>query len=321
MTPVQDVFTMSADRIMDEVTMNEILGEGYSRIPIHAPSNKTDFVGMLLVKVLITYDPEDCWPVSEFSLATLPETAPTTSCLDILNFFQEGRAHMVLVSSAPGENHGALGVLTLEDVIEELIGEEIVDETDVYVDVHKHLRRIHPSTLALQKIAHRLHPDIEMKKAPSAGPVKPSNRAQEPLNTTSTKVKIKHGSSSHPNIGPLGLALRLAEERETTPDVIGGKPTSGYGTINGSVGVSEGQAIADAAMHIHVSGGPGTENLVIQQSFSEHSKVPKLVVRATTSRERRTSRGRRRLHDDEVDSESSSLLGHDRARSRSAQRM
>jgi CBS domain containing-hemolysin-like protein len=42
--------------------------------------------------------------------------------------------HMVLVSTNPGAQNGAIGVITLEDVIEELIGEEIVDETDVYVD-------------------------------------------------------------------------------------------------------------------------------------------------------------------------------------------
>ena len=104
---------------------DSILSAGYSRIPIHAPGNEQNFVGMLLVKILITYDPEDCQAVSDFALATLPETRSETSCLDILNFFQEGKSHMVLVSEYPGEDSGALGVVTLEDVIEELIGEYV----------------------------------------------------------------------------------------------------------------------------------------------------------------------------------------------------
>jgi metal transporter CNNM len=123
MTPMEDVFTMSADTVLDERTMDLILSQGYSRIPIHAPDNSMNFVGMLLVKMLITYDPEDCKRVREFALATLPETRPETSCLDIVNFFQEGKSHMVLVSEYPSEDRGALGVVTLEDVIEELIGE------------------------------------------------------------------------------------------------------------------------------------------------------------------------------------------------------
>ena len=106
--------------------MDLILSQGYSRIPIHATDNERNFVGMLLVKMLITYDPEDCKLVRDFALATLPETRPETSCLDIVNFFQEGKSHMVLVSDYPGEDHGALGVVTLEDVIEELIGEYVL---------------------------------------------------------------------------------------------------------------------------------------------------------------------------------------------------
>ena len=125
MTPMEDVFTMSADTVLDEHTMDLILSQGYSRIPIHAPDNPKNFVGMLLVKMLITYDPEDCKRVRDFALATLPETRPETSCLDIVNFFQEGKSHMVLVSEYPSEDRGALGVVTLEDVIEELIGEYV----------------------------------------------------------------------------------------------------------------------------------------------------------------------------------------------------
>ncbi|KAI9709424.1 MAG: hypothetical protein M1812_007701 [Candelaria pacifica] len=147
MTAMDDVFTMSADTVLDEKTVDIILTAGYSRIPIYAPDNPSNFIGMLLVKILITYDPEDAQRVSDFALATLPETRAETSCLDIVNFFQEGKSHMVLVSEYPGENHGAIGVVTLEDVIEELIGEEIIDETDVSdvsPEAAKKIRRLGP---------------------------------------------------------------------------------------------------------------------------------------------------------------------------------
>ena len=123
MTPMDDVFVMDEDTVLDQDMIDMILSAGYSRIPIHESGNPTNFLGMLLVKILITYDPEDCLRVKDFPLATLPETRPETSCLDIVNYFQEGKSHMVLVSESPGNPHGAIGVVTLEDVIEELIGE------------------------------------------------------------------------------------------------------------------------------------------------------------------------------------------------------
>ncbi|OLL23728.1 Protein MAM3 [Neolecta irregularis DAH-3] len=194
MTPMLDVFTMAADTVMNE---QAILSAGYSRIPIHAPGRPLDFVGMLLVKTLITYDPEDALPVSSFALATLPETKPDTSCLDILNFFQEGKSHMVLVSRFPGESHGALGVLTLEDVIEELIGEEIVDETDVFIDIPRGLKR-HPYSYKF--------PPRNTENQPLK-PLAPSNKASKPINTKNPSVTIKYGSlqslrSPPPNHGP-----------------------------------------------------------------------------------------------------------------------
>ncbi|KAF4122808.1 metal transporter CNNM [Geosmithia morbida] len=148
MTPIEDVFTLSEDHILDEKTMDKILSSGYSRIPVFRAGNPEDFVGILLVKTLITYDPEDKIPVRDVQLGAVVETRPETSCLDIINFFQEGKSHLVMVSEYPGGDHGVSGVVTLEDVIEELIGEEIVDESDVYVDVHKAIRRLTPAPRA-----------------------------------------------------------------------------------------------------------------------------------------------------------------------------
>ncbi|KAF9962238.1 hypothetical protein BGZ65_009479 [Modicella reniformis] len=142
MTPFEDVFTLSEDAILDEVLMEEIVSAGYSRIPIYRHDDPNNFIGMLLVKRLITYDPEDHIPVRQFTINTLPEVPPNTSCLDILNFFQEGRSHMAMVVPEPGGFGEPVGVITLEDVIEELLGEEIVDESDVYVDVHKKIKVI-----------------------------------------------------------------------------------------------------------------------------------------------------------------------------------
>ncbi|KAF2124052.1 DUF21-domain-containing protein [Dothidotthia symphoricarpi CBS 119687] len=200
MTPMKDVFTMSSDTCLDEPMMDVILSAGYSRIPIHTPDNKYDFVGMLLVKMLITYDPEDALHVRDFALATLPETRPETSCLDIINFFQEGKSHMVLVSEFPSESHGAVGVVTLEDVIEELIGEEIIDESDVFVDVHKAIRRMAPAPRT--RLAKNKAADISRK--PSEQPL---------LEVTDLEQKDAQRKLSVPDYGsspsrPANLMLR-----------------------------------------------------------------------------------------------------------------
>ncbi|KAI5303874.1 hypothetical protein KEM56_007102 [Ascosphaera pollenicola] len=186
MTPMENVFTMSVDSVLDEEAMDLILSQGYSRIPIHTPDNPGNFIGMLLVKMLITYDPEDCKQVKDFALATLPETRPETSCLEIVNFFQEGKSHMVIVSEFPGDDHGALGVVTLEDVIEELIGEEIIDESDVFVDVHKAIRRLTPA------------PKLLLPK----GLFVPSLASRAMLDHTDGEARL----TSTPNSGPLQSA-------------------------------------------------------------------------------------------------------------------
>ncbi|KAI0311120.1 hypothetical protein OF83DRAFT_1177879 [Amylostereum chailletii] len=134
MTPMKDVVTLSSDTILDTKTLEHIILSGYSRFPIHEPGRPLAFIGLLLIKKLLSYDPAQAWPVSKFRLLILPEAKPSINCFQALDYFQTGRAHLLLVSSTPGTPGGAIGVITLEDIIEEIISEEIVDETDRYED-------------------------------------------------------------------------------------------------------------------------------------------------------------------------------------------
>lgn len=237
MTPMDRVYTMASDALLDEKTVEEIFNAGFSRIPIHMPGEPMNFIGMLLVRVLISYDPEDALPVALFPLATLPETAADTSCLNILNYFQEGKSHMIVVSETPGEPTGALGVLTLEDVIEELIGEEIVDESDVYIDINKKIKRTNPGPLAKRNLTAYLHnlyqqsansskrnsvdagaiPAAAATMAAASSPrrgtglnspmLAPLNPASNPLETSKSFVKIKRPHPEGFQPGSLGKSV------------------------------------------------------------------------------------------------------------------
>ncbi|KOS22757.1 Protein MAM3 [Escovopsis weberi] len=229
MTPMEDVYSLAEDHILDEETMDTILSSGYSRIPIYRAGHKTDFVGMLLVKTLITYDPEDRIPVRDVPLGAIVETRPETSCLDIINFFQEGKSHMVMVSDSPGSNHGVLGVVTLEDVIEELIGEEIVDESDVYVDVHKAIRRLTPAprtrrlytdspgaTVAVKKLFDPKHPF----------PPSPQIDALHPVGSSKSDAAAHHDK-------PVKTAVFMKRQNSTGID---GKVAAGTVPVRSSLG-------------------------------------------------------------------------------------
>lgn len=144
MTPICDVVTLSSDTILNHETVDAILTSGYSRIPIHEPHDPLAFQGLLLVKKLLAYDPSQGFPVSNFKLSILPEAHPSINCFQALDYFQTGRAHLLLISRKPGIAGGGIGVVTLEDIIEEIISEEIVDETDRYEDNQskKYARRL-----------------------------------------------------------------------------------------------------------------------------------------------------------------------------------
>ncbi|KAJ7264478.1 hypothetical protein B0H12DRAFT_1101873 [Mycena haematopus] len=132
MTPMKDVVTLSSSAILDDKLVESMLLSGYSRFPVHEPHDPDSFVGLLLIKKLIKYDPAMALPVGSLPLSILPEAPPSINCFQALDYFQTGRAHLLLISTTPGKPGGAIGVITLEDIIEEILSEEIVDETDRY---------------------------------------------------------------------------------------------------------------------------------------------------------------------------------------------
>ncbi|KAF8330343.1 DUF21-domain-containing protein [Cantharellus anzutake] len=151
MTPIKDVVTISSNMILDHAAVDKLLTSGYSRFPIYKGNNKHHFIGLLLIKKLITYDPDDKLPVDAFPLSILPEAKPTINCFQASQKHQTGRAHLLLISEHPGEPRGAIGVITLEDIIEEIIEEEIVDETDRYESNQSKLKAKRMSTAAIMK--------------------------------------------------------------------------------------------------------------------------------------------------------------------------
>ena len=94
---------------------------------------KAEFCVAANVSQLITYNPDDGWPVSKFPLLPLPEARPDINCFQALDYFQTGRAHLLLISETPGRGGGVLGIvsrkfshrslLCADDAVEDLIEE------------------------------------------------------------------------------------------------------------------------------------------------------------------------------------------------------
>jgi len=129
MTSIENTFMLGFEDTIDRTVFKQITDVGHSRIPVYMRGDKSTIVGMLLVKSLLLCDPDDSTPVSSLPIRRMPVVSEKQQLFDLLRVFQGGRAHMAVVISAV-DCLTVVGVVTLEDVIEELIGREIYDEAD-----------------------------------------------------------------------------------------------------------------------------------------------------------------------------------------------
>ena len=128
MTPRADMFVLDVSQI---INIEEILKTGYSRIPI-IEGSIDNVIGILHVKNLFASYQRACASESDSPLdikqiMKKPYFIPESKKLDsLLQNFKKKKNHIAIVVD---EHGGVAGIVTLEDVIEEIIG-EIIDETD-----------------------------------------------------------------------------------------------------------------------------------------------------------------------------------------------
>ncbi|TKJ16950.1 hemolysin [Candidatus Woesearchaeota archaeon B3_Woes] len=151
---VKDIMTHRTEMFsLDEETklsdMMDKIKEGfYSRIPIYSKT-KDNIKGILLLKQIIPYLNKNT-NIKIKKIMMKPLFVPETKKIDhMLEDFKKKKTHIAVVVDSKG---GVSGIVTIEDVIEEIVG-DIYDEKDI---VHKKINRLNKNT-------YLVHGDSEIK--------------------------------------------------------------------------------------------------------------------------------------------------------------
>ncbi|KAL4420313.1 hypothetical protein ABPG77_010218 [Micractinium sp. CCAP 211/92] len=212
MTPMDKVFMLAADDVINMELLHKVINAGHSRVPVYSGSRQ-NILGLVLVKELVLVDETKGLTVNQLRLHELPFIRADIPMYDALKIFKMGRSHMAVLTKvtsrlddasspvekqaagglarpspgitaahkgggdlngvanggAGGSGHGhrrtssagsqglpslarlfvkpsprpeqpeqpppeIIGIITIEDVLEELLQAEILDETDQFMD-------------------------------------------------------------------------------------------------------------------------------------------------------------------------------------------
>jgi len=138
MTPRTVVFKRPNNLTVKDMS-KEAWALPHARIPVHDAIESDDWTGLVLRRDILASLARDQFDMTLKALSKplefVPETLPGH---DLLSLFIQRRKHLFGVIDEFGH---IIGIVALEDVLESLIGEEIVDETDKVVDMREVARK------------------------------------------------------------------------------------------------------------------------------------------------------------------------------------
>lgn len=127
MTPITDAYVVSNKTVIDADKIDEIKQNNYSRIPIiDAKTNEP--IGVLRMKDLVDIDfDERPYKVTELTIHPVRTVGSRTALDTMFRKFIAAHSHLMMVE----KNDEIVGIVTIEDLLEELLGHEIEDESDM----------------------------------------------------------------------------------------------------------------------------------------------------------------------------------------------
>lgn len=126
MTEIRNVYWLQPNDVIDAVRLDEIKANGWSRIPV-LNAQRTTCYGILLMKDLVDEDFDNApRRVDDIPLYPTQIVGSMTALDTMFRKFINGGTHLLPVER---EDH-IVGIVTIEDLLEEIVGHEIEDETD-----------------------------------------------------------------------------------------------------------------------------------------------------------------------------------------------
>jgi metal transporter CNNM len=126
MTDIRHTYWLGLETALDGPKIDELKAQGYSRIPIFN-QQLTECYGLLLMKDMVDVDfDEHHYRVKDMKLRPTKLVGSMTALDTMFRKFITAATHLIPIE----RDDKIIGIVTIEDLIEEIIGHEIEDETD-----------------------------------------------------------------------------------------------------------------------------------------------------------------------------------------------